>query len=319
MKEYKLTISTIYFILISIALLISGCSTEKEKSSMKSIEDSEKIISFKPIQVEGLNPSLDSYKMRYWSEGEETVAYVSLPKKEGVYNLTVVCHGGLPAPIKDTHIQSIEGISFDKTLLLNTSPEVIGLVPLYRGYGESNGTVPGLNGVTLDTSNAIDALTKYLEGNENRKSTGGVFVSGTSLGGGVALKLATLREDITDVVAVSPYVGLDIYYPWLLENPEIDIGFLDMFNEAYGDYDEKSEATAKESINFKKINVPVLIVQGDSDTHVDWRTVKMFYDKLKQENENTTFELISGGSHGLHNKQEELLQIIESWFKEQFH
>jgi hypothetical protein len=54
MKEYKLTIPTIHFILISIALLISGCSTEKEKSSMKSIEDSEKIISFKPIQVEGL-------------------------------------------------------------------------------------------------------------------------------------------------------------------------------------------------------------------------------------------------------------------------
>ncbi|WP_414635238.1 alpha/beta hydrolase family protein [Bacillus sp. NTK074B] len=145
-----------------------------------------------------------------------------------------------------------------------------------------------------------------------------MFVSGTSLGGGVGLKLATIRDDMADVVAVSPYVGLDFVYPWLKDNPAKDIGFLEMFQEAYGDYDPNSEQTKEESIDVGKIDVPVLIVQGDADRHIDWNPVKSFYDGLKKENENTTFELIPDGDHGLMNKQQELNGVTSAWFNEQF-
>lgn len=292
---------------------MTACTGEKEKT------DADQVISFDPVQVEGLDPSLESYKMTYMSEGEKAVAYVSLPKKAGAYNLNLVLHGGFPAPKDMSHVPDMLGLTFDESMLLySSSPGLIGLVPLYRGYGESAGTVPGLYGATLDTSHAIDALTAYLEGNEKRKSTGKVFVSGTSLGGGVGLKLATIRDDMADVVAVSPYVGLDFVYPWLKDNPAKDIGFLEMFQEAYGDYDPNSEQTKEESIDVGKIDVPVLIVQGDADRHIDWNPVKSFYDGLKKENENTTFELIPDGDHGLMNKQQELNGVTSAWFNEQF-
>lgn len=292
---------------------MTACTGEKEKT------DADQVISFDPVQVEGLDPSLESYKMTYMSEGEKAVAYVSLPKKAGAYNLNLVLHGGFPAPKDMSHVPDMLGLTFDESMLLySSSPGLIGLVPLYRGYGESAGTVPGLYGATLDTSHAIDALTAYLEGNEKRKSTGKVFVSGTSLGGGVGLKLATIRDDMADVVAVSPYVGLDFVYPWLKDNPAKDIGFLEMFQEAYGDYDPNPEQTKEESIDVGKIDVPVLIVQGDADRHIDWNPVKSFYDGLKKENENTTFELIPDGDHGLMNKQQELNGVTSAWFNEQF-
>ncbi|WP_179884976.1 S9 family peptidase [Bacillus sp. AFS015802] len=300
-------------ILFIFCLLMAACTGEKEK------KDANQVISFDPMQVEGLDPSLESYKMIYMSEGEKAAAYVSLPKKTGAYNLNLVLHGGFPTPKDMSHVPDMLGLNFNENMILySSSPGLIGLVPLYRGYGESGGTVPGLNGATLDTSHAIDALTAYLEKNEKRKSTGKVFVYGTSLGGGVALKLATIRDDIADVVAVSPYVGLDIVYPWLLDNRDKDIGFLEMFQEAYGDYDEDSEQTKKESINVEEIDVPVLILQGDADRHIDWHPVKSFYEGLKKENENTTFELIPDGDHGLMNKQQELNAVTSTWFNEQF-
>ncbi|CAN7522213.1 alpha/beta hydrolase family protein [Rossellomorea sp. LjRoot5] len=304
-------------LLIVCLLLLSSCSADKEKTVIE--DKTNKVVAFDPIQVEGLNATVQSYKMTYMSEGEEAVAYVTLPEKEGSYPVNLSLHGGFPASKDLSHVTDMMGVTFDKNMLLYTaSPGLISLVPLYRGYGESDGTVPGLNGATLDTSHAIDALTAYLEKIEKRKSSGKVFVSGTSLGGGVGLKLATFRDDIADVVAVSPYVGLDHVYPWLLENPDKDIGFLEMFQEAYGDYDQSSEQTKEESIDVEKIDVPVLIVQGDADSHIDWHPVKNFSDQLKKENDNTTFELIPDGDHGLMNKQEELNGINSAWFKEQF-
>jgi dipeptidyl aminopeptidase/acylaminoacyl peptidase len=308
---------TYSLILLMLCLLLASCSSEKEKTVIE--DETSKVVAFDPIQMEGLNVTLQSYKMTYMSEGEKAVAYVTLPKKEGSYPVNLSLHGGFPASKDLSHVTDMMGVTFDKNMLLySAAPGLISLVPLYRGYGESDGTVPGLHGTTLDTSHAIDALTAYLEKNEKRKSTGKVFVSGTSLGGGVGLKLATIRDDIVDVVAVSPYVGLDPVYPWLLENPDKDIGFLDMFQEAYGDYDQNSEQTKEESIDVKKIDVPVLILQGDADRHIDWQPVKSFYDELKKENDNTTFELIKGGDHGLMNKQEELKEINAVWFNEQF-
>ncbi|MCR8848011.1 alpha/beta fold hydrolase [Rossellomorea sp. SC111] len=304
-------------ILLILCLVLTSCSAENENTVAE--DKTNEVVAVDPIQVEGLNATLQSYKMTYMSEGEEAVAYVSLPKKSGTYNINLVLHGGFPASKDLSHVSDMMGITFDESMLrYSASPGLISLVPLYRGYGESGGTVPGLNGTTLDTSHAIDALTAYLEKNETRKSTGKVFVMGTSLGGGVGLKLATIRDDIADVVAISPYVGLDPVYPWLLENPDKDIGFLEMFQEAYGDYDQSSKQTKEESIDVKKIDVPVLIVQGDADRHIDWHPVKSFYDGLKKENDNTTFELIPDGDHGLMNKQEELNGINSAWFDKQF-
>lgn len=67
--------------------------------------------------------------------------------------------------------------------------------------------------------------------------------------------------------------------------------------------------------DIKKINSPVLIVQGKNDNTVNWHPVQTFYKKLKQENTNTTLKLIPGGDHALDNKQQQLSQIINSWFQ----
>ncbi|WP_154098060.1 alpha/beta hydrolase [Bacillus coahuilensis] len=225
--------------------------------------------------------------MMYWSEGIETSAYVTIPKKKGYYSLAVSCHGGYVIPLDIENVQSISGDNLDaETMLSDAKSEIITLSPLYRGYGDSKGTVDGLSGATIDTNNAIDALyAHFKEANmESAIRSGFVSVGGTSLGGGVALKLSQTRKDINNVVAINPYVGLDLLYPWAEDNLDNDWnkGFLETYHQEFGKYDPTSIQAKEESIEIKRSLIPILIVQGQKDEVMNWELTQKFYEKLKK-------------------------------------
>ncbi|RIW30702.1 alpha/beta hydrolase [Bacillus salacetis] len=285
------------------------------------------VISFEEIEVKELNPALDAYEMMYWSEGVEAAAYVTVPKKKGYYYLSVLCHGGYVYSLDLSNVHALPGVTLNaETLIggLDTSSEMITLSPLYRGYGNSKGTVPGFNGVTKDTNNAIDALYSYFRSGNTESSirSGFISASGISLGGGVVLKLASMRDDIGDVVAVNPYVGLDLVYPWAESHPENDWnkGFLDTYQKKFGEFDPSSTFVKEESIPIERNFIPILIVQGQKDQTVNWELTQSYYEKLKEQNQNehTAYKLIPDGDHLMKEHQDELNQIINDWYVEIF-
>ncbi len=295
--------------------------SEKTPETLK--EKDGTVISFEQIEVTGLAPTLNAYQMMYWSEGVETAAYVTVPKKNGYYYLGVACHGGYVIPLNEKHVQNMDGEKFDaESMLGEMHSEIITLTPLYRGYADSMGTVPGLYGATVDTNNAIDALYTYFkEGNmESSIKSGYISLSGGSLGGGVVLKLSQMRNDIGNVVAINPYVGLNLLYPWAERNPDNawNKGFLETYHNEFGDYDSTSLQVREESIEMKRSYTPTLIVQGQEDEVMNWELTQSFYEKFKKENQNehTTLKLIPEGDHGMTGKQDELNKIIDEWYEE---
>ncbi len=281
------------------------------------------VISFEQIEVKELDPSLNAYQMMYWSEGVETAAYVSIPKANGYYYLSVLCHGGYVIPLDLAGVQSVSGVNLEaESMLSGMQSGIITLSPMYRGYGDSQGTVPGLYGATLDTNNAIDALYSYFkEGNtESSVRSGVISLSGISLGGGVVLKLSQMRNDIDSVIAVNPYVGLNLLYPWATKHPENswNKGFLDTYHAEFGEYNPTSKQSKEESIELKRSYTPTLIVQGQKDEVMNWELTQTFYESLKIENQNehTTLELIPEGDHGLTEHQDALNEIRVNWYRQ---
>ncbi|GEO28109.1 hypothetical protein AAC03nite_38940 [Alicyclobacillus acidoterrestris] len=226
--EFFLISSTI----AGVFLLVTGCSTlappnssnTTNKVSRPKVQNTTvkatstptntdgQVISLTPITVSD-TPNLKTYKMVYWSENTPTEAFVSVPKKSGSYPLLVNCHGGFDIATPETH----EPSPANANILQGASSNYIELIPEYRGYEDSDGTVPDLNGEVIDTNNAIKAIQSRYDVEAYH-----IDLLGTSVGGAVVLKLASERPDIHSVLAVSPFIGWDSMGEWAksnLQNP----------------------------------------------------------------------------------------------------
>jgi dienelactone hydrolase len=317
---------------ISTFLLLFGCTSEpttnskkvtkpqsqKQKQSLdKDAKQDGKFISMVKINVPQTY-DLQSYRMTYWSAGEKVVAYVALPKVGGIYQMFIGLHGGYSLPSTKQSVSNIVDNgkihTYDSSMIKDSQLSTITLIPMYRGYEKSEGTIHGLAEDTLDTNNAIKSLKSYLLSHKNgpQLEKDHIYLSGISLGGGVALKLASERNDIVYAIAISPFVGWDISGQWYKDH---NIGMFDSMKEAYGTFIPTVDNYKSNSIDYKKIKVPVLLVQGTDDPNVPWQTVQTFYNELRSNNQNVTFKLIKGGDHGLDNKKELLNQAMNNFIQ----
>lgn len=271
MKNIRIKIIFIIFLLI---ILCTGCfnSGDSQKNKAKLIDkishygstqrSNGQIISIKRINLPQLDATLNAFKLMYWSEGSKTEAYLAVPKVESSYPLVVNLHGGWAAPVKEKHVSNVNGSVYDDQMINNASPDVVTLVPMFRGYGSSDGTVNGISGETKDTQNAIKATDNYLKTHGIVMQQNQLYMIGTSTGGGVALKTASERQDIQFVVAISPFVGWDIIGSWYKDhksNPEYE-NYLRNAEKIFGRFNPQKPSYKQESINIKGINTPVLLV-----------------------------------------------------------
>ncbi|WP_206919745.1 alpha/beta hydrolase family protein [Alicyclobacillus suci] len=191
------------------------------------------------------------------------------------------------------------------------SSTFIQVVPEYRGYDDSDGTVPGLDGETLDTNNAIKAVESHYHVKPDH-----IDLLGTSMGGAVVLKLASERTDIHSVLAVSPFVGWDSMGEWAknnLKNPAASKWYNDM-TTVYGPFKPSTPKYQAVSIDYTKIHAPTLLLQGTADPTVPWQSVQFFYNELKQANKNAHLILVPGAGHGVHENAGQ--NDINQWYKE---
>ncbi|GGH77133.1 dienelactone hydrolase [Pullulanibacillus pueri] len=281
------------------------------------------VISLKEVKVPNTNFRLATYRMMYWSEGKKVEAYVAAPHGQGMYALQVVCHGGYAASLPRTHVKQLDDVHFDETLIAYASPYQITVAPLYKGYGNSEGTVEGLHGYTMDTENAIKAIKTYFNNHEKYPNIqdGHLYLQGVSMGGGVVLNIASERQDVLSVVAISPFVGWDIFGNYCEEHQDNPIwkNYLDYAVRVYGQFNINLPAYKEQSIDYKKITAPVFLIQGTADKNVPWETVQTLYKKMKKNKQRVTIKLVDGGNHALSNKEDLLNQALTDWYDKNWH
>ena len=331
-KLARLLITSVLILLVSVGCThqksnraegkkVETVEAESSKETEATLKEDGQVISMESITVPNYNPTLATYRMMYWSEGEETEAYVTAPKDKGSYSLYVSCHGGWIIPKNESHVTEVGGVIFDETVVKSASPNTITLFSMYRGYGKSEGTINGIKGNSIDTDNAIKAVQSYFNIHDDVPDLqdGQINLEGVSMGGGVVLKLAAERKDIKSVIAVSPFVGMDIYIPWL-EKHQGDPDWKAYYNEIVSIYglanseNPKLPLLKEESIDYKTIEAPVLLIQGTDDSNIPWETVQTFYKKMEKNKQKVTFKLVEGGNHALTSDRLILLHTINDWY-----
>jgi dipeptidyl aminopeptidase/acylaminoacyl peptidase len=272
------------------------------------------IVSKELVEVPGQNPKINIYKIFYISEGSKVEAFLSEPKESGKYPLHVTLHGGFAYEIPNKTHETYNGVQAE---YLKDAPEnMVRIAPQYRGYMGSDGTVQGLAGNTADTQNAIKAAKSW--GNVMPDS---IYLTGTSMGGGVALRTASERKDVKAVVAVSPFVGWDTIIFWMDNHPKENSDYIltkerDLAN-FWKSYFKDHPGTDRENSLLDRvtdIQAPVLFLQGTGDDRVVWQTVQEFSEQMKEKNKNVKLILYPGGAHGLKDQyQKESNKEIASW------
>lgn len=306
------------FIATTLCTLITGCSTTNTESNTVSAvntvshsqtqEQDGQIISLTPIQDPQLGAAVVPYKMMYWSSYTKVEALITVPEgAPSTYPLLVSCHGGFARHQNMSHININGGLytqEDERQLLASSRMGVVTVIPLYRGYGDSEGTVSSIYQNTLDTNNAIKAIMSKYSIDPKQ-----IDLEGVSMGGFVVLQLASERKDIQSVVAISPFAGWNIVGSWARQNPTTPLG------EKFSPPDlQQLLTTPNESVEINKIQAPVLLLQGENDTEVPWQTVQTLYNDMKSDNKNVNFILFPTGVHGLRNVQPKPYNDIQQWY-----
>jgi dipeptidyl aminopeptidase/acylaminoacyl peptidase len=275
------------------------------------------ILSKELIQIQGQTPSVNIYKLFYISEGVKVEAYLSEPKASGKHPLLVILHGGWTGPQPSQfHDRSV---GFQSESLKYSKDNMIIIESNYRGYMDSEGSVQGLDGNTKDIQNVIKAAISL--GNVKPES---IYLLGYSMGGGVALRVASERNDVKAVVAVSSFVGWDEIIHWMDNHPNENSTDIITKERVLANYwktfFKNHPGTERENSlldRIKDIQAPVFFLQGTGDQNVVWQTVEDFAEIMKSANKKIKFNLYPDGQHGLRDQyQNESIKEIDNWFKE---
>lgn len=236
------------------------------------------------------------YRLFYKAQGYRVEAYLTVPRVRGPVPLLVNLHGGFVSDEPVTH----DNFGYTAAMAARlASARYAVLYPEYQGYMQSAGQVRGLYTAALDTMSGIRAAEALVPINPRR-----LYLVGYSLGGGVALKVASLLPGVRAVVAVSPYVGLKTVLPWQMAHAEPGTAFFKQWMGETASYGTLPSPVmlAKESPDVPSITAPVLFLQGTADHHVAWQTVQQLFAEMKQAGKVVKLVLYPGGHHGLHHQ-----------------
>ncbi|MGC8486644.1 MAG: alpha/beta hydrolase family protein [Clostridia bacterium] len=293
-----------------LAVVLSGCSLGPSSSTSPSKPSNGTILAQRKITTYGL-PSATLYQIFYECRGQRVEVYLTVPTDRGPFPLLVSLHGGAAWDTVLTH----ENFGYTASIAARlASSHFARLYPEYQGYMESSGDVMGLYTDTLDTIAGIRAAQSIARINRHR-----LYLPGASIGGGVALKVASMLPGVKAVVAVSPYVGLRTVLPWQQAHAQPGTFFDSQLGNEVSTYGAHPsfQILSKESPDITAINAPVLLLQGTGDHHVAWQTVQPFSQEMKAAGKTVKLILYPGGHHGLHNANGAAsLAAIHSWLQQ---
>ncbi len=295
-------------IALALLVLLSGCGTVASGTSAHEPRTGT-ISSLTRLRGYDVAAGDALFRLSYECAGQEVEAYMTEPGTRGHYPLLVDLHGGAAWNVNRSH----DNFGFTANNAAGgASSRFIALYPEYQGYLGSSGPVRGLDTDAQDTMCAIRAVASLSAVNTHH-----VYLMGYSIGGGVALKAASLLPTVRAVVVVSPWVGLRDELPWLKQHAQPYTTFgheLLGVTRTYG-VSPSQTTFAAQSPTVQAISAPVLLLQGTADTHVPYQVVEQFYGQMKAAGKTVKLILYPGGHHGLHGHyQKAALAAMRQWF-----
>ncbi len=254
-------------------------------------------------------PGQQLYSLRYRSRGLQVQAYLDVPKGKGPFPLLIYLHGGDVTQVLG-HWTGLP-VYTAKLAAESSNADSIVFIPNYGGYGPSEGNIGSPYDCYLDTQNGLKAL-GYVRGLHIKRDA--TYPFGFSLGGYVALKLAANDTQVRAAVLDSPWPGALTYDDWVQKMGTDALGSDDLFfwaeQERVFGTDLRSAVYQQNSVNFRVIHVPVLIIGGQQDPKLPPSLMQLLRDQLALSHVSVVLDMVSGGHAPitLH-----VYQLVQAW------
>jgi len=148
--------------------------------------------------------------IRYPSDGLRITGFMNVPKSEGPFPVVIMLHGYAPP---DEYISINEDYDLPAADMFASNGYLV-IHPDLRGFSDGEGEAPKFDnlfqtGLAIDTLNLI-ALVKEAGGKPGPLANGDptrIGLWGHSLGGGVALRVITVSQDVRAAILYSALSG----------------------------------------------------------------------------------------------------------------
>lgn len=244
-----------------------------------------------PLFNPTIPPGYALYSVTYESEGLPTQGYLGVPPGRGPFQLLVVLHGGY---IEATgHPSATMGYS-DADAAQAAMPALVVFIPNYRGYRPSPGDVRDGYQDYLDALNGLKAIGMLRDVRVAQRET---YLTGGSLGGFVAMRLAESDRNVRAVVLTSPWPGAKWAWSWLNANfMHLDKADMSFYGEIQGMRTNADTAWLREnSVNFTALKSPILVVGGRQDQLNPPAMVEALARQIRRYDPHVTVDIVPGG------------------------
>jgi len=302
--------SKLYLLFIILALCASACKTERQvlkntaelplfgqdTSLLKDLNGA--IVEIEKIEVEtGFDDRVETYRMKYLSDGLQVVGFLVKPKKEGASWPVLIYNRGGNREFGKITLRMMRYLSY------LASDGYVVLASQYRGNDGGEGKEEFGGRDVNDVLNLIE-----MAGSLPFTEPGKIVMLGYSRGG-MMTYLAIKREAPINAAAVVGGVT-DV-----IQNVEERGAGMRRVVEELAGRDEVEHKKRSAVYWPDKINVPLLILHGEDDWRVNVSQAKKLAQELKKLGKEHKLVVFPCGDHGLNTNRPERNRLIFEWFE----
>ncbi|MFB6182110.1 MAG: alpha/beta hydrolase family protein, partial [Candidatus Magasanikbacteria bacterium] len=247
------------------------------------------------------NSAYTRYYITYESEDLTISGIMNIPKGEGPFPVLILNHGYIPPEIYTVG----RGLKREQDYFARNGYVV--LHPDYRNHGDSTKVDNSPLNFDLDyTTDVINAVKAVKKSDRPEFDTENIGMLGHSMGGGIALNLATTHPKLIDALALyAPVSGYEWknFRRWTLRDEGEET--TETSSEAQKVLDEYGAPSTNPKfwknvspINFvEKIDDPVILQHGTADESVPLKWSRELNKAMKSANKEIEFYTYEGGKH----------------------
>ncbi len=273
-------------------------------------------IALVPVQVpdayrKNVPRGVHIFSLTYWSRGLRCQALLDVPGGDRAYPLLVELHGG-DIWASHSHYSGFP-VNTPAYAAVASQPDAIVFLPNYGGYGPSQGDVGDGHDDFVDVMQGLAAL-RHVSGLRIKRDA--TYLSGASLGGIVALLVATRDPQVRAIGLLSPWPGAAVAMAWLEAQPTDLLTSNDLLTDIYlaQSCGPKLASTwcRENSVPYRDIRVPVLLVGGTRDPIIAPGMLRAMAQHLRRYDPQVALTFVPGG-HAPETPRS--WAVEQSWFK----